>query len=401
MRNRFTNFWRELYNDRFKRYLVISLTILGVVLIIISQGSAKPVTIEGFEFHFFYATGCSHCDDQRPFNEELINTYPEVQFIEHDAKESESFALLSKMLEDVGAGDEPLHFPVTIFGNRAFVGWESTETTGKKIEEALQRCLAGDCGEGEGGGVPDNEVTLPIIGEIELSEHSLAGLAVILGVVDGFNPCALWVLVYLISLIMLLKDKKRIWLLVGTFVLASGILYFLFMTAWLNAFLLIGYSRPVTIVVGLVALGGAALNTRELIKTRGAVVCEVVDAESKQKTMGRMERIVSSPLNLATVAGIVALAFVVNSIEFVCSAALPAIFTHVLSLAELPTFRYYAHILLYVGFFMLDDLIIFSAAAFAMTSGGVDRYVKYARPIGIAILIALGIMLLFAPNVLR
>jgi hypothetical protein len=242
---------------------------------------------------------------------------------------------------------------------------------------------------------------LPLIGEIALADYSLPALAVILGLVDGFNPCALWVLLYLISLVMTLRDRRRIWLIVGSFVLASGVLYFLFMTAWLNVFLLIGYIRPVTIVIGLVALGGGILQIREVIKTKGEIVCEVTSQESREKTMARMQRIVSSPITLGTIVGIIALAFAVNAIEFVCSAAVPAVFTQVLSLASLTTFQYYGYILLYVFFFMLNNLVIFGAAAFALTSNLGVRYAKYARPVGAAILIILGALLLFAPGLLR
>jgi hypothetical protein len=215
-----------------------------------------------------------------------------------------------------------------------------------------------------------------------------------LGVVDGFNPCAMWVLVYLISLVATLRDRKRIWLIVGSFVLASGILYFLFMTAWLNAFLLIGYVKPVTIVIGLVALGGGILQVREVVKTKGAIVCEVTGEQSRTKTMTRVQKIVSSPITVGTIIGIIVLAFAVNSVEFVCSAALPAVFTRVLSLASLTTLQHYGYILLYVLFFMLDDLVIFGIAAFALTSSLGDRYTKYSRPVGATILIVLGLLLL-------
>jgi thiol-disulfide isomerase/thioredoxin len=394
-----TNFLRRTYQDLFKRYLVIALVILGVVLLFTGQEVAKPTTGGGFEVHFFYLTGCSHCEEQKPFNEKLANTYPSVNFIYHDATKPEESALLGEMLASVGVKVEPT-FPVTIFGGQAFEGWESEETTGKEIETALQQCLAGNCPE-TGSQGPSDEITLPIVGKIKTSSYSLPTLAVILGLVDGFNPCAMWVLVYLISLVATLRDRKRIWLIVGSFVLASGVLYFLFMTAWLNAFLLIGYFRPVTIVIGLVALGGGILQVREFIETKGAIVCEVTDEESRKKTMTKVQEIVSSPLTLGTIAGIIALAFVVNSIEFACSAAIPAIFTQVLSLSNLPTLQYYGYILLYDFCFMLDDLIIFGTAAFALTSNLGDRYAKYTRPVGGTILIILGALLLFAPHLLR
>jgi hypothetical protein len=395
--SRLVNFLRNTFQDRFKRYLIISLIILGIVIGVTSQGTSSIG--EGYEVHFFYVTGCSHCPEQRPFNERLANTYRSIQIIEHDAATAQGRALLDQMLEERGIVYEP-GFPITIFGNQVFGDWESEETTGRAIEEALQQCLAGECPPPTGE-EPRTTIVLPLIGEIVLADYSLPALAIVLGLVDGFNPCALWVLVYLISLVATLRDRRRIWLIVGSFVLASGVLYFLFMTAWLNVFLLIGYIRPVTIVIGLVALGGGILQIREVIKTKGEIVCEVTSEESREKTMARMQKIVSSPITLGTIVGIIALAFAVNAIEFVCSAAVPAVFTQVLSLAGLTTFQYYGYILLYVFFFMLNNLVIFGAAAFALTSNLGVRYAKYARPVGAAILIILGALLLFAPGLLR
>jgi hypothetical protein len=388
--NNVTNFLKNTFQDRFKRYLIISLIILGIVIGFTSQGTSS--TSEGYKVYFFYLPGCSHCEGQIPFNEKLANTYPSIQIIDCDATTTAGHALLLEMLKNLGIEEEP-EYPITIFGNQVFSGWESEETTGKAIEEALQQCLAGNCPPPTSE-EPKHKINLPLIGEIVLSDYSLPALAIILGLVDGFNPCAMWVLVYLISVVATLRDKKRIWLICGSFVLASGILYFLFMTAWLNAFLAIGYVKAVTIVIGLIALGGGALQVREVIKTKGAVVCEVTDEESRKKTMTRVQELVSSPLTWGILGGIIALAFTVNAVEFVCSAAIPAVFTQVLALSNLSTFQYYGYILLYDVFFMLDDTIVFGTAAFALTSSLGDRYAKYSRPVGATILIILGILLL-------
>jgi hypothetical protein len=398
MYNRVTNFLKNTFQDRFKRYLIISLIILGIVIGLTSQGTAG--TGEGFEVHFFYLTGCQHCEEQEPFNKKLENTYS-INITSHDATTPQGSALLAEMLEELGIKDEP-EFPITIITiseNQVFIdgwvsgGWESEETTGKAIEEALKQCWKGNCPP-SAGEEPKHKIKLPLIGEIVLADYSLPALAIILGLVDGFNPCAMWVLVYLISIVATLRDRKRIWLICGSFVLASGILYFLFMTAWLNAFLLIGYVKAVTVVIGLVALGGGILQVREVIKTKGAIVCEVTGEESRTKTMTKIQKIVSSPLTLGILGGIIVLAFTVNAVEFVCSAAIPAVFTQVLSLSNLSTFQYYAYILLYDAFFMLDDIIIFGTAAFALTSRLGDRYAKYSRPVGATILIILGLLLL-------
>jgi hypothetical protein len=385
-----TNFLKITFQDSFKRYLIISLIILGTVIGFTSQGTSSAG--EGYQVYFFYLPGCSHCEAQEHFNQKLQNEYPSINITREDATTPAGIALLSQMLDERGIEEEP-DFPITIFGNQVFGGWESEETTGAIIEEALQQCLAGNCPPPTGE-EPKHKINLPFVGEIALSDYSLPALAVVLGLVDGFNPCAMWVLVYLISVVATLRDKRRIWLIVGSFVLASGILYFLFMTVWLNLFLFIGYVKTVTIVIGLIALGGGILQTKGFIETKGAVACEVTGEESRKKTMTKVQEIVSSPLTWGILAGIIVLAFTVNAVEFVCSAAIPAVFTQVLSLASLSTFQYYGYILLYVFFFMLDDLVIFGTAAFALTSSLGDRYAKYTRPVGATILIILGLLLL-------
>lgn len=244
-------------------------------------------------------------------------------------------------------------------------------------------------------------VVLPVFGVIRLADFSLPALAVLLGLADGFNPCAMWALVYLLSLLVSLRDRRKIWLLVGSFVLASGVLYFLFMTAWLNAFLLLGYLRPLTLAIGAGALVIGAMDLRAFILTRGAPVCAVGSPGLKKRTMGRMEQLVAAPLSLASFLGIVALAFTVNAIEFACSAGLPAIFTHTLSLRQLSPPQYYGYILLYDFFFMLDDLLIFSLAAFTLRTTMASGYARYGKLVGGMVLVALGLVMLVAPEQLR
>ncbi len=399
---------RGIWNDPFKRYVSIALALLAAAVLVFGAPSEQKQAPEApsgdntLEVHFFYHSGCPHCRDQEPFNEDMARKYTNVYFVYHDGADPTQYSVLLQLIEGTGVTEQQLDFPTTIVGKRVFVGWDSREVNGPPIEEAIIAALAGDLGgpDEQEEEVP-TEVTLPLFGTIRISDYSLPVLAVVLGFVDGFNPCAMWVLAYLISLLFTLNDRRKGWLLVGSFVLASGILYYLFMTAWLNAFLLLGYSRPVTVIIGAVALGAGIFNLRDYIKSGGEVVCEVIDADSKKSTMARIQSVVASPLSIAGVFAIIALAFVVNSIEFVCSSALPAIFTQVLSLADLSTAQYYLYILLYDVFFMLDDAVIFGAAAFAMNTSLGQRYAKFCKPVGGVILAILGILLLLAPQLLR
>ena len=204
----------------------------------------------------------------------------------------------------------------------------------------------------------------------------------------------MWVLVYLISLIAGLKEREKIWWLVGTFVLASGILYFLFMTAWLKTFLVVGYIRPLTQLIALTAIGFGASHLYELAWNRGAVACEIGDVEQRQRTMQRIRDIVAAPVGLTSLVLVIGLAFAINAVEFLCSAALPAVYTHMLSLMNLSTPTYYRYIALYVLFFMLDDLVIFGLAAFAVQKVIDTRYAAIGRGAAGVTLLGLGLWML-------
>ena len=297
-----------------------------------------------------------------------------------------------------------LNVPLTLIGPYVIIGFKDKHSTGVTIEKAIAAYLQEDptlFSQQDKEWLATENIDLPWLGKLQLSRFSLPILTIIIGLADGFNPCAMWVLVYLISLIVTIGERKKIWVLVGSFVLASGILYFLFMTAWLNVFLLIGYIRPVTILIGLFAMGAGIINIKTYIASHGSASCNIGDTASKQRTRGKIQNIIYQPLSAATIAGIVALAFIVNSIEFACSAALPAIYTHFLSLQNLSALHYYGYILLYVLFFMLDDLIIFSLAALAIGSDTGKRYAKHCTILGGVVLLLLGMVMAFQPDILR
>lgn len=405
----------KVFEDKLNRVLIPVLILVGVLLII-SGGASSDVNnnkeVGELNVHFFYLPSCPHCQEQKPFNEQLMKEYPEVNWLYHDTSDPEENKLYAQMAAERGLNLKTLGVPGTFIGDKEIIGFGSAETTGVEIRQALEEYISQNAQEAEEENQSSESVqqkkeefnrtvNLPIFGEIDVLNVSLPVLSIVLGFVDGMNPCAMWVLVYLISLILEIRDRKKIWFLVGSFLLASGVLYFLFMTAWLNVFLLVGYIRTVTIIVGLVALYFGITSIKTFIETKGALQCEVGDAESKKKTMSKMKQLVASPLTWATMVGMVGLAFLVNSLEFVCSAALPAIFTQVLAISEISGITYYFYIFLYVFFFMLDDLIIFGLAVFAVNKFVGDKYAKWCKLIGGIIMLVLGIIMVFFPHILR
>lgn len=326
-----------------------------------------------------------------------------ISFVMHDASTAEGSRIFREMASEAGMDLASLAVPTTFVGKKPLVGVHTKQEILDEITYCQNNCVGEKSNEKaarQGAETALTEFDLPFIGRTDLTSVSLPILAIVLGLIDGFNPCAMWVLVYLIGLLMNVNDKKKFWLIIGSFVLASGILYFLFMTAWLNAFLLIGYMRPLTILIGLVALGGGAISLKEYF-SQGPLVCKVGDAESHKKTSDKIKHIVAQPISLAIIISIIILAFVVNSVEFACSSAIPAIFTQVLALSDIGVLERYAYILLYDLFFMLDDLIIFGLAGLAVSGGIGDKYAKYCKVIGGIIMTLLGFILLFAPQLLR
>ncbi len=393
---------RDILNDSFRRYLFLALILLGIGLSLVEHRNRQEIAPQEKSIAFFFHPQCPHCRKQKAFIPYLQAKYPEIPWTYYDTSIPENVTVLATYLATNGLPPTDTGVPITFIGPYVIAGFDAAETTGFRLEQALLALVNNDPSLfPEANNSSRQTLTLPFVGTIHLADYSLPALSVIIGLVDGFNPCAMWVLVYLISLILGLNDRRKIWLLVGTFVASSGILYFLFMTAWLNVFLWLGYLRTLTLIIGLGALGAGLLNVREYIQTKGQLTCTIGDAASKRKTMGRIDRIVDAPLTFFSVCSIIVLAFIVNSIEFACSAALPAIFTHTLTLRNLPTLEYYGYILLYDFFFMLDDLIIFSLAVLALDTSIGQRYAGHCRIVGGVVLILLGGVMVFQPELLR
>ena len=243
-------------------------------------------------------------------------------------------------------------------------------------------------------------LTLPILGTIQTANLSLPVLSIVMGLLDGFNPCAMWTLLFLISLLLGMKDKKRMWILGVTFIAASAFIYFLFLTAWLNFFLILGFVFWVRIAIGLIAIGVGIYNLRDYQKNKDGA-CEVTDDEKKRKTFDKLKNITHEKKFILALGGIILLAFAVNLVELVCSAGLPAIFTQILSISNLSPGQHYSYILIYIFFFMVDDLVVFAIAMVTLHSVGIQsKYARLSRLIGGIRMLIIGGLLLLKPEIL-
>ena len=300
--------------------------------------------------------------------------------------------------------------PFVLIGSQVFIGYNSDTTTGDAYRQAIEQCRETGCPDGlnpnavqqgQPGQTANRSIKsihLPVIGDVSLGKLSLPVLTIALGAADGFNPCALWVLVFLLGLLTSVKSRARRWLLGSTFVITSALVYYLIMVAWLNALMLLGFAIWVRLGIGIVAIGVGGWSLREFF-VNPEIVCKVSQSPARRAVLEKLREIALSPSLLFSIAGIIFLAAAVNAVELLCSAGIPATFTQILALNNLPPWQYHTYLGLYILVFMLDDLLLFFGAMLALEVTGLGtRFARWANLIGGIIMLTLGLMMIFKPE---
>ena len=366
----------------------IKIFILTIIVLMIVSPTKIMANDEEIVIDFFYGVTCPHCAAEKVFLDDLQNRYPDVTINAYEVFENkDNLVLLKKKAKELGV--EVNGVPFLVIGDQYFIGY-SEGYTDQKIEEALLGIV------NEGSMILD----LPFLGKIDVKTLSLPVLTIILGVIDGFNPCAMWVLLFLISLLISVKDRKRLWVLGITFIAASAIMYYFFMAAWLNVTMYLQATIWLRIAVALVALGGGSYNLFKAIKQKGDG-CEVVNDERRDKIFTKIRNFTSENSYWLAILGMIGLAITINMIELLCSAGLPVIYTQILTMNELPSISYYLYLGGYVLFFMLDDMIVFGTAVLTMKLTGIStRFAKVTHIIGAILMIVIGILLIVDPGIL-
>lgn len=384
-----------------------------VLAFIFFQGQAA-LAGDNLNAYLFYGEGCPHCAEEEKFLAIMEDKYPFLDIHSYEVYHSQdNVKLLQEVSSNINLRVDGV--PFLVIGDKGVVGYVDGATS-KLIEDQIIYCSSNTCSdniasivgvEASTVHVSDKSeqiekekkmVTLPIFGEVDLMKFSLPILTIILGVLDGFNPCAMWTLIFLISLLLGMKDRKKMWILGGTFIIISAAVYFIFMAAWLNLIMFLGFIVWVRILIGLLALFGGGYSLRDFFYNKEAA-CKVGDGEKKRKTFEKMKTAIHQHSFWLALAGIAVLAFVVNMVELVCSAGLPAVYTQVLLLNDLNGLQRYLYLLAYIFFYMIDDLFVFIIAMLTLKMTGVTtRYVRSSRLIGGIIMLIIGILLIFRPE---
>lgn len=246
----------------------------------------------------------------------------------------------------------------------------------------------------------ETQVSLPLVGTVDTSRLSLPVLTLVIAAFDSFNPCAFFVLFFLLSLLVHAHSRQRMVVIGGVFVLFSGLLYFLFMAAWLNFFLLFGRLGVITSVAGVVALVIAVLNIKDFFFFKKGVSLSISE-QAKPRLFERMREIMHAGSLLAMLAATVFLAFAANSYELLCTAGFPMVYTRALTLQRLPISVYYLYLALYNVIYVIPLACI--VALFAVTLGSRKLSEWQGRVLKLlsgSMMLCLAIVLLIRPTLL-
>lgn len=413
------------------------LIVFAVFLLLPVSAKADEKVIN---IHLFYGNGCPHCAAEEEFLSDYLKDRTDVKLYKYEIwYDSHNQELLSKVQKEMGTTNKN-GVPFTVIGKKTIVGY-ADGVTDEQIKDAINYYLNNDyrdyAGEITGkvkktevkedtikdesktedktenkiekaddtkdSDQTDENVTVPVLGKINAKKVSLPILAVVLGFVDGFNPCAMWILIFLITMLFNMKDRKKMWILGLTFILTSGIVYLMFMLAWLNLATFISKIAFIRLLIAVIALVVGLINVYKYIdslkkKDEG---CDVVDKKDRKKIMEKIISITREKKFIIALLGIMVLAASVNIIELMCSIGIPLLFTQILAMNNLSTFSYMIYMFIYIFFFLIDDIVIFVISMVTLKVTGLStKYTKYSHLIGGIIMLIIGLLLIIKPELL-
>ena len=425
--------WRKDFNIGIEKSRFFALMIMIFGIFCISQigysagnSQAKKVKIE-----YFGRKDCKNCANLEKFLKELSAKRDDFEYVEHKidkSKEEKAFfdETTSKLKLVKGT-------PIIYIDGHIIQGFNTADTTGKEIESLINSGKTKDkiltlkeyLESGQAGNVSSNGavctgdtvcevpgltkgaenqvlVNIPIINKtVDLTNYSLLTMSIILGTIDGFNPCAMWVLVLFLTALIAVGNKVKMFRVAGLFILAEAVMYFFILNAWIYAWDFVGLDKWVTPLVGIVGIIGGIFFIRNYLKKGDTLECEVTDFEQRAKISKKIKDIANKPFTLLTALAIIGLALSVNVIEFACSVGIPQTYTKILQINEVPFWTRQFYTFVYIIGYMIDDIIVFGFALMSVNKLQLTtKYSKWVNLFGGILMIILGLIMLIKPSLL-
>jgi glutaredoxin len=335
----------------------VALCLLGALRNAQAQSVTSPsASAEPAVLIVFVRTGCPHCADAKSFLAEVAADRPWLRIDYRTVDQDRSAADdLRGIFQELGMW--PPGVPTFVMNGRALVGFDDAAHAGAVLRDFIDT----------GAPPPPDRVETRLFGTLSASRLGLPLFTIALGLLDGVNPCAMWVLLFLLSLLVRLQSRRRMALIAGTFVLVSGVVYYAFMAAWLNLFVLVGMSTGLRWMLGGVALAIGGFNVKDFFAW-GRGFSFSIPTSAKPGLYARARAVLYADALLPSLVAVTGLAAAVNVVELLCTAGLPAIYTAVLTQQNLGPAAHYAYLGMYILGYVADDSVMVAAAVIALSS---------------------------------
>ena len=362
--------------------------------------------VEVIELYFVFSSTCPHCHAAIPSVEAWSQDrdWLRVWWLQADGGDPGVAEIAQAVAGEIG---EPIRgVPTFMYCGTMRTGWDDADGMGAIVIGELDACHDSLMAPASAAPVGTTTTTVasvavPVVGDVQANAVPLPVFTAIVAGLDAFNPCAFFVLLFLLSLLVHARSRARMALVGMTFVTVSGVLYFVFMAAWLNLFLVTDNLRAVTLIAGLIAVVLGALSAKDYFRPDLGPSTSIPDA-AKPGLFARMRGLLSIDRLLPVMTATIALAVVANSYELLCTAGLPMVFTRVLTLNDLPTASYYGYLALYNVIYIIPLMAI--VLGFVWTLGSRKLQPAEGRTLKLlsgSMMLGLGLVLVLAPQLLE
>ena len=352
-------------------------------------GARDDVRLEAY-----WSQHCPHCLQALPRIRAIAAERPWLQLdaVEITARPEDLERFVRRMQ---ALGSEARSVPTLIYCDRIETGWDDRPDAEAGFIARLEACADATAPPAPAG---EHALSLPLLGEVDPARWSLPVLTVVLAALDAFNPCAFFVLLFLLSLLAHQPQRGRMLIVGSVFVACSGLMYLAFMAAWLNLFLMVGALPWITALAGGLALLVGLLNLKDYIAFHRGISLSISEA-GQAAIFRRMRRLMQAERLPAMLSATVLLALAANSYELLCTAGFPMAFTRLLTLRAQSTTAHYLYLLLYNLIYVLPLIAI--VLAFVRTLGARKLEAHEGRLLKLLsglMMLGLGLLLLIAPQ---
>jgi len=379
-----------------------SVVLLVVFLLCaVGRGHAQQASeVSELVIEAYVREGCPHCDAAKVFLDKLGSEQPFLRVELIDVRRDVAgLARLQELARTFGLAQ--IGVPTFHVDGHLIVGFDNAETTGVQIRTLVNEASAVRkpdlrSGHAQPSSNPSGETftVLFLDRRLGVDELGLPLFTIAIGLLDGFNPCSMWVLILMLSMLASIADRRRMLWIAGVFVAVEGLVYFAFMAAWLNLFLLLGLSRVSEIVIGLLAIGAGLINVKDFVAFGRGFTLSIPQA-AKPGIYARLRAILSAERLWPALVGTATLAFLVQVVELLCTSGLPALYTRLLTTKQLDVASYYAYLLLYIVVYMLDDMVVLVIGVTTMSPWRLqEREGRWLKLVAGVVMLALGTYLL-------